>query len=313
MKYLVIYHLENVKSALCFDSHDDAVDYINACSKNADDNMREMTSVSADLHEMTLRNGKKIRILIEEQPDSRIRYDLSYNKNGRHIETRRFTKRQLAVNFANKILDELGCFADESENEFGEWIVNDPETNTKAQIILSLVILSDKENSDYDILGVKSTASSEEIKQAYRKMAIKYHPDKGGDPKKFQKIHDAYERLLSGSSKASRQTVNKSFNSVDMRYFFSHLDEMQDRMKAELDAELEPVLQQIREKATGLIIRGILEAIVGGVLTAASYGSASSRGGGVYTIFYGLIIFGIWNALKGIYYACNPKAALKKK
>ncbi len=56
----------------------------------------------------------------------------------------------------------------------------------------------------FTILGVDKNASVEEIKKAYRKMAVKYHPDKvsylGDDVKKaaeekFQKINEAYETL----------------------------------------------------------------------------------------------------------------------
>jgi DnaJ-class molecular chaperone len=47
----------------------------------------------------------------------------------------------------------------------------------------------------YQILGVNKNATEEEIKQAYRKLAMKHHPDRGGDEKQFQEIKNAYEVL----------------------------------------------------------------------------------------------------------------------
>lgn len=47
----------------------------------------------------------------------------------------------------------------------------------------------------YDFLGVSKTASQDEIKKAFRKKALKEHPDKGGDPEKFKDISIAYETL----------------------------------------------------------------------------------------------------------------------
>jgi curved DNA-binding protein len=47
----------------------------------------------------------------------------------------------------------------------------------------------------YSVLGVPKSASDEEIKKAYRKLAMKHHPDRGGDQNQFQKIQEAYATL----------------------------------------------------------------------------------------------------------------------
>jgi curved DNA-binding protein len=47
----------------------------------------------------------------------------------------------------------------------------------------------------YSILGVSKTATQEEIKRAYRKLAAQHHPDRGGDTKKFQELQAAYDTL----------------------------------------------------------------------------------------------------------------------
>lgn len=47
----------------------------------------------------------------------------------------------------------------------------------------------------YKILGVSKTANQQEIKQAYRRLASKHHPDRGGNTAEFQKIEEAYRTL----------------------------------------------------------------------------------------------------------------------
>lgn len=57
-----------------------------------------------------------------------------------------------------------------------------------------------KKGNDYQILGLANhtdTLTRKMVQAAYRKQAQKYHPDKGGNPKQFQKLNAAYQRVLS--------------------------------------------------------------------------------------------------------------------
>jgi len=47
----------------------------------------------------------------------------------------------------------------------------------------------------YSSLGVQKGCSDDDVKKAYRKLVMKHHPDKGGDPEKFKQIQGAYEVL----------------------------------------------------------------------------------------------------------------------
>lgn len=53
-------------------------------------------------------------------------------------------------------------------------------------------------NNPYEVLGVKTNASLEECKKAYRVLAVKHHPDSGGSEQKFQEIKEAWELIQSG-------------------------------------------------------------------------------------------------------------------
>lgn len=56
----------------------------------------------------------------------------------------------------------------------------------------------------YEVLGIQKGASADEIKKAFRKLAVKYHPDKeGGDEAKFKEANEAYE-VLKDSQKRQR-------------------------------------------------------------------------------------------------------------
>ena len=78
----------------------------------------------------------------------------------------------------------------------------------------------------YEILGVAKTATDAEIKKAYRKLAVQFHPDKNeGDKKaeeKFKQIADAYS-ILSDPEKRKQYESSKSAN-FDWRDTFSFDD-----------------------------------------------------------------------------------------
>ncbi len=65
----------------------------------------------------------------------------------------------------------------------------------------------------YEILGVKKNASEEEIKKAYRRLAHKYHPDKGGgDEAKFKEINEAYQVLGNKEKRVQYDRFGRAFS-----------------------------------------------------------------------------------------------------
>ncbi|MDD5152452.1 MAG: molecular chaperone DnaJ [Candidatus Pacebacteria bacterium] len=58
----------------------------------------------------------------------------------------------------------------------------------------------------YKTLGVEKNASADEIKKAFRKLAHKHHPDKGGDEKMFKEVNEAYQVLSDEKKRAEYDT-----------------------------------------------------------------------------------------------------------
>ena len=66
----------------------------------------------------------------------------------------------------------------------------------------------------YKLLGVSKSVSADEIKRAYRKLALEHHPDRGGNHDEFTKINEAYQ-VLSDPKKRSQYD---RFGSTETNY-----------------------------------------------------------------------------------------------
>ena len=65
----------------------------------------------------------------------------------------------------------------------------------------------------YQILGVSRSANDDELKKAYRKLALKYHPDKNKQPgaeERFKEIAEAYEVLSDPDKRAGFDLYGES-------------------------------------------------------------------------------------------------------
>ena len=70
------------------------------------------------------------------------------------------------------------------------------------------------EGTHYDVLGLKAGATQEEVRAAYKKMALRYHPDKCGDTEQFIKINQAYQFLSTNRLDPEERHRFEMFNNL---------------------------------------------------------------------------------------------------
>ena len=78
----------------------------------------------------------------------------------------------------------------------------------------------------YEVLGISNDASDEQIKKAYRKLSLQYHPDRNTDPSasaKFQDINEAHETL---SDPAKRAVYDNAGNAMQGDIQFHNINEI---------------------------------------------------------------------------------------
>jgi|SRR3989304_1343316 len=93
----------------------------------------------------------------------------------------------------------------------------------------------------YEILGVKKTASADEIKKAYRKKSKKTHPDKGGSNEEFTEVNKAYNilkdaikrKIYDETGSTGEKTEQSIYNEV-ATMFFSAIAENKDAINMDI-------------------------------------------------------------------------------
>lgn len=140
--------------------------------------------------------------------------------------------------------------------------------------------------SHYETLGVLKGASDDEIKKAYRKLAMTHHPDRGGDVTEFQKIQEAYATLSDPQKRAEYdnpqqgwqrfnfhdfgddQNINININDIFSQFGFHnrgghrpHQPRHNKDLKIELQFTLEESLEDQKKTVSVQTTRGTRETV----------------------------------------------------
>lgn len=105
----------------------------------------------------------------------------------------------------------------------------------------------------YDVLAIAKDATAEQIKKAYRKLAMKHHPDKGGDELQFKELSKAYS-VLSDEAKRKRydetgqvEEERDPFNEI-LASFISDLQDNVDSLNTDIiDVAKKKIKKEIKE------------------------------------------------------------------
>ena len=89
---------------------------------------------------------------------------------------------------------------------------NQNKNNSSSSYVKYFRLSELNDNNPYNSLEISQLATEDEIRKAYKKLIIINHPDKGGDPYEFNKIHEAYQTL---SNPITKKIVD-TFGSISL-------------------------------------------------------------------------------------------------
>ena len=89
---------------------------------------------------------------------------------------------------------------------------NQNKNNSSSSYVKYIRLSELNDNNPYNCLDVSQLATDEEIRKAYKRLIIINHPDKGGDPYEFNRIHEAYQIL---SNPLTKKIVD-TFGSISL-------------------------------------------------------------------------------------------------
>lgn len=156
---------------------------------------------------------------------------------------------------------------------------------------------SDKEHTvalnHYQTLGIEKSASQDEIKKAYRKMASKHHPDKeGGSKEKFQEVEEAYRVLSDAKAKAAydtpqRQQFSHGFGDIDD--ILSKMRDAHHRQRQILNVNMS-VLDAFNGRTLEFTIDGVKDKVkIPAGIPNGSTGQFSTEGGREITVSVNIV------------------------
>jgi DnaJ domain len=159
----------------------------------------------------------------------------------------------------------------------------------------------------YDVLGIASTASSEDIVRAFRRLAVQFHPDHNAGPfaaEIFTKVTTAYRVLQNPERKAAYDASLTAHARTEQesaaRAAWAAEQEVQRSTAAHArDRDLAAV-REAKGRVGETFGKGFLWAAGGVLLTWLTYGAAQN--GGYYFFFWGAVLFGAIQMLRSGYY-----------